>query len=73
MPTTPAPRLTGPTKKPQDFGFKPGDTHLVVNDAAETLQAFAFGGAQLFTIPALARGQGGDNQWTETNTDISHK
>ena len=68
-PATPALRLTGPAKRPQDFGFTSGDTHLVVNDAAESLRAFAFGGAQLFTIPALARGQGRENQWTETNTD----
>lgn len=64
-----APSLVGPTKTPHDFTFKPGDSHLVVNDAAETLRAFAYGGQSLFTIPALARGQGRDNQWQETNTD----
>lgn len=61
--------LVGPNKRPHDFGFKPGDTHLVVNDSAEQMVAWAYGGAKLFSIPALARGQGGDSEWQRPNTD----
>jgi len=65
----PPSRLVGPTKKPQDFGFKPGDSHPIVNDRGETLTAFDFNGVKLFTIPCLARGQGADNEWQSPNTD----
>jgi GH24 family phage-related lysozyme (muramidase) len=68
-PATAATGLVGPTKKPQAFGFKAGDSHLVVNDASETLTAWTFQGIKLFTIPALARGQGNDNEWQSPNTD----
>jgi hypothetical protein len=61
--------LVGPTKKPQDFGFKAGDSHLVVNDGSETMTGFTFQGAMLFKIPALARGQGAETQWKSPNTD----
>jgi hypothetical protein len=54
------PSLVGPTKTPHQFGFKLGDSHLVVNDQTETLTAFGFNGTKLFTVPCLARGQGGD-------------
>ena len=59
----------GPTKRPHEFGFKPGDTHLVVNDQAQTMTAWAHGGERLFKIPALARGQGRDDEWESPNTD----
>ena len=29
--------MIGPKKRPQDFGFKAGDSHLVVNDAVDDL------------------------------------
>lgn len=61
--------LVGPTKTPQQFGFKLGDSHLIVNDSLETLVAFDFGGSKLFTIPCLARGQGKDDEWQSPNTD----
>ena len=61
--------MVGPTKTPQDFGIKEGDSHLVVNDATETVKAYSFGGRLLWEVPCLARGQGADNQWKETNTD----
>lgn len=61
--------LAGPTKTPHQFGFKAGDTHLVVNDASEKLTAFDFHGTRLFAIPCLARGQGADTEWKSPNTD----
>jgi hypothetical protein len=63
------PALVGPKKTPHDFGFGPKDSHLVVNDQAETLTAYDFKGAKLFTIRCLARGQGKDNEWQSPNTD----
>ena len=50
--------MIGPTKRPQDFGFKVGDSHIIVNDITERARAFAFGGQELWNIPCLARGQG---------------
>jgi hypothetical protein len=61
--------LTGPTKRPHDFGFKQGDSHLVVNDDTQTLTAWDFNGRKLFLLPCLARGQGRDTEWQQPNTD----
>lgn len=61
--------IIGPTKRPQDFGFKEGDTHLIMNDAKEQLTGYDHGGLQLFRLPALARGQGRDDEWQSPNTD----
>ena len=61
--------LIGPSKTPHDFGFKAGDTHLIVNDQNETLKAFDSDGAQLFSIPCLARGQRGDRDWFTRGSD----
>lgn len=61
--------MKGPTKRPHDVGFKPGDTHLVVNDFEESMVGWEFGGQRLFKIPALARGQGADTDWQSPNTD----
>ena len=61
--------MIGPNKKPQDFGFKQGDTHLIVNDISETMKAFDFSGKVLWEIPCLARGQGSDYEFKLTNTD----
>lgn len=63
------PGATGPKKTPHDFGFKKGDSHIIVNDISETAQAFSFEGAKLWSAPALARGQGSDREWRHTNTD----
>jgi hypothetical protein len=59
----------GPTKKPQDFGFKAGDYHVVVNDIVDSAKAYSHDGKLLWEVPALARGQGADNVWQYTNTD----
>jgi hypothetical protein len=61
--------MIGPKKKPQDFGFKPIDHHLIVNDITETIKAFNFDGKLLWELPCLARGQGSDYEFKLTNTD----
>jgi hypothetical protein len=61
--------LVGPQKRPQDFGFKAGDHHLIVNDAMETMKAFSFEGKLLWEIPCLARGQYSDFEWKAKNSD----
>jgi GH24 family phage-related lysozyme (muramidase) len=61
--------MIGPTKRPQDFGFKQGDTHIVVNDIVETAKAYDFSGKLLWEIPALARGQGSDLEFRVVKTD----
>jgi hypothetical protein len=61
--------MIGPKKKPQDFGFKSGDTHIIVNDISEIAKAFSFDGKLLWEVPALARGQGSDFEYKLRNTD----
>jgi hypothetical protein len=61
--------MIGPKKRPQDFGFKEGDFHLIVNDAIETMKAYAYGGKFLWEIPCLARGQYSDFEWKIQNSD----
>jgi hypothetical protein len=61
--------MIGPKKHPRDFGFKLGDSHLVVNDAVETMKAFSFEGKMLWEIPCLARGQYSDFEWRIQNSD----
>lgn len=61
--------LIGPKKRPQDFGFKNGDSHLIVNDESETMKAFDSTGKLLWIIPCLARGQGSDYEFKLTATD----
>lgn len=61
--------MIGPKKKPQDFGFKDGDSHLIVNDVTETMKCFDFKGNLRWEIPCLARGQGSDYEFKLSNTD----
>ena len=61
--------MVGPRSHPDAHGFRPGDAHLIVNDRSETLTAWSFEGVRLFSVPALARGQGGDREWNRRNTD----
>jgi len=68
-PETTKQTMIGPKKRPHDFGFKPGDHHLVVNDAVETMKAFSFEGKLLWKIPCLARGQYSDFEWRIRNSD----
>lgn len=61
--------LIGPKKKPQDFGFDKNDSHLIVNDASETMKAFDFNGFLLWQIPCLARGQMSDYEFKLQSSD----
>jgi len=61
--------MIGPAKRPQDFGFKKGDFHLIVNDISETMKAFSYEGKLLWEIPCLARGQHSDFEFKLTNSD----
>ena len=61
--------MVGPTKRPQDFGFRLGDHHLIVNDISETIKAYNSDGKLLWELPCLARGQGSDFEYKLTNTD----
>jgi hypothetical protein len=61
--------MVGPSKRPQDFGFKKGDSHLIVNDIVETMKAFSFEGKLLWEVPCLARGQYADNEWKIQRSD----
>lgn len=62
-------QMIGPQKRPQDFGFKENDSHLIVNDATETMKAFSFKGQLLWEVPCLARGQYADSEWRARNSD----
>jgi hypothetical protein len=47
-----------PKTKPQDYGAKSSDYHLILNAATKTIKAFAFStGALLWEKPGLATGQ----------------
>ena len=61
--------MIGPTRTPRDFGFKPGDHHLIVNDITETVKAYNFEGKLLWELPCLARGQGSDWEVKLQKTD----
>ena len=61
--------MIGPKKRPQNFGFKKGDSHIIVNDISETAKAFSFEGELLWEVPALARGQGSDFEFKLARTD----
>ena len=59
----------GPKKTPQDFGFKAGDSHIIVSDLSETAKAYNFKGALLWEVAALGRGQSTENDWQSRNSD----
>jgi hypothetical protein len=61
--------LIGPKKTPHDFGFKSGDSHLIVNDRTERVKAFNSDGILIWDRPALARGQGSDYEFKLRRTD----
>ena len=63
------PGAAGPQKTPHEFGFTRGDTHLIMNDLNETCTAYDYDGQQLWSVPALARGQYADNEWQVKNSD----
>ena len=61
--------MVGPTKKPENFGFMPGDSHILVNDASCKATAFSYEGIKRWEARCLARGQGADNSWDQTGED----
>lgn len=56
-----------PEMKPQSFGFKKGDFHLVVNSDNRVIRAFTFEGVQVWQKPCLAIGQ--NINWQIQNGD----
>jgi hypothetical protein len=61
--------MISPKKKPQQFGFGPNDSHLIVNDINETCTAYDGSGKMLWSFPCLARGIYGDNEWRSPSSD----
>jgi hypothetical protein len=59
--------LNSPRTKPQNYGFKKGDYHVVVNAATANAKIFSFEGKLLYTVPCLAMGQ--DPNWRLTGGD----
>jgi len=53
--------LHAPRTKVTDYGYKPGDAHLVANAQSKTIKAFDFEGKLLWEKPCLAMGQ--DPKW----------
>jgi len=58
---------TSTGKRPQDFGFKTGDTHIVVNGLANSAKAYSTSGKLLWEVKCLPHGQ--NNNWKVTNGD----
>ncbi len=48
---------------------KPGDSYLLVNDRDQDMEAYDHTGKRLWTVHALGRGQGADNDWKHNSTD----
>jgi hypothetical protein len=59
--------LTAPKRKPQEFGFKEGDYHIIVNAESKTAKIFDFHGVLEVTIPCRAQGMTAD--WTANSGD----
>ena len=60
--------LIGPTKTPQDFGFQPGDHHVIVNDVTGKAKAYNSDGKVVWTIAVRAQGTAGPD-WRDRNAD----
>jgi hypothetical protein len=58
--------MAGPSIKAP---VKPGDSYLLINDRDEDAEAYDHIGKLLWKAPALARGQGPDNDWRRRNMD----
>lgn len=63
------PSMVGPQVHPDAHGFRRGEHHIIVNDRRETATAWSFDGIKQWERPALARGQGKDNEWNRLYTD----
>jgi hypothetical protein len=55
--------LNSPRTKPQSYGFKKGDYHVVLNAVSNTAKAYTFEGKLLWEVPCLLKGQN-DKYWT---------
>lgn len=53
-------RIVAPKRRPQEFDFRPGDYHLVVNSATMTAKAYTYEGKLMWEIPCLTQGQHAD-------------
>lgn len=58
--------MVGPAMKAP---ANPGDSHLLVNDRDQDMEAYDHTGKLLWKAPCLARGQGADNDWRSKNSD----
>jgi hypothetical protein len=58
--------MVGPNKPAP---IQPGDSYLLVNDWDQDMEAYDHTGKILWKVPCLARGQGADTDWSNTNTD----
>jgi hypothetical protein len=52
--------MISPKRKPREFGFKQGDTHLVLNAQSKEAKFYSFDGALLYKAPVLCWGQSKD-------------
>jgi hypothetical protein len=59
--------LVKPIRKPSEFGFKQGDTYVLVDADAAVARAFDFDGNQVFAIDCIATGQ--NPQWRNNSGD----
>lgn len=57
-----------PKRTPREFGFKSGDTHLVINAQSSEAKFFDFSGNLLYKAPILCRGQSDDWRVVRGNT-----
>lgn len=53
--------MKGPKSHPDAHGFKPGDYHLVANDAVGKIKCYDYSGTLMWELPCLCRGQFEDN------------
>jgi len=57
-----------PKRHPREFGFKDGDTHLILNAQSAEAKFFDFAGNLLYKAPALCVGQSDDWRIRRGNT-----
>jgi hypothetical protein len=61
-------KMISPRRKPQEFGFKSGDTHLVLNAQSKEAKFYSFSGNLLYKAPVLCLGQSDDWRIVRGNT-----
>ena len=59
--------MIAPRKRPQDFGFKVGDAHLVVNAQENIMKCFQYKGVKMWEVECLAMGMHAD--WRQNQGD----